>query len=58
MPSLFTDVLPQHPRHSGLRLTLGWSDRLRVDLERHLNRGVPEKLLHHLDVLAVGLEQG
>ncbi len=57
MPSLFTDFLPQHPHHSGLRLTLGRSDRLRVHLERHLNRGVPEKLLHHLDVLAVGLEQ-
>ena len=48
----------QHPRHLRLRLPLGWSERLRIDLKRHLDCCVPQQLLHHLDVLAIRFQQG
>jgi hypothetical protein len=53
----FPDFLLQHPCYFRLRLPLGRGDRLRVHLQRHLDSGVPEQLLHRLDVLAVCLQQ-
>ena len=44
----------QHPSYLRLRLALVRSDRLRINLKRHLHRRVAQKFLHYLNVLAVG----